>query len=103
MDSILVCVSECISNVTQSKYDQLIIYPNPANKVINIDLQGFPNERYSIEILNFYGNIVFQEERFKTENYSIIHLENSGLKPGIYYLKIQSNKNKYLNKLLIQN
>ncbi len=101
-DSILVCISECTLNVTQSKSEQFRIYPNPANDKLNIDLKGLTDKIQSVEIINSYGNIVFQEEMPETKCSNNFRLDISNLYSGIYYLKIICDKREYLNKLLIQ-
>lgn len=102
LDSIHVLISECITDIYQTKSNQLRIYPNPANDVVNIDLHGFPDKVNSIEIFNSIGDLELRREGIKTLSNNKIKLGISDLHAGIYYLKIITDKRNYLNKLLIQ-
>lgn len=101
-DSIQVIISEH-TNVIQTKFELIQVHPNPANDFVIIELQRFVDESLSIEILNSFGEVVFQDEPNKTKNQSIINLDISNLNAGVYFLKLSDKKNDYIRKLLIQN
>ncbi len=71
---------------------EVVIYPNPANKQINI--QASERELSSIRIYNNLGHDVSNqtEQLLKTNNIVIIGL--SRLAPGIYTLKTRTTSNK---------
>jgi hypothetical protein len=102
-DSILVVISEHPTDVIQTNYKNLKIYPNPANDKITIELQAIQDDILLIEILDSYGKVVFQDEKIGKGNHDIINLGINNFNPGIYYLKISSKEKDYLRKLLIQN
>jgi len=69
------------------------IYPNPANKWINIELNSNITGNIEFIIFNLEGRIIahFRKNRQKTENpFFKINLKNLGLKPGEYILRYDS-------------
>lgn len=99
-DSILVVICEH-TDVTQTIYENLKIYPNPANDVITMELQSIRDDVFLIEILYSYGKAVFRDEKIRKESHDIINLDISNYKTGIYFLRISSKEKDYLGKLLI--
>ena len=100
-DEILVYIDEH-TNVAQTKYGQFQIYPNPANDVITIDLQGFLNERYTIEVLDSYGRVVEMRKFRKNKMQESIFIDVKNQPEGIYLVKVSSSKIVVSKKLLIR-
>lgn len=69
-------------NTEKIKKENIIIYPNPANNVLNITMNG----SYEVSLFNMLGNIVFYQEN--EDNSS---LDISTLPTGIYYTQITKN------------
>ena len=67
---------------------EILFYPNPANDILNIELKSEESLNTQIEILDFEGNMFFNE---KTNN-SKKEINTSNIKAGLYILKI-TNKN----------
>lgn len=83
-------------NVVQS--DQVIIFPNPLNDVINI--KGLNEPQVSIEIYNVDGTALMQDYVSATD---IIQLSVSSIKnTGLYFLKIKSKNTEIYKKIIIQ-
>lgn len=86
-----------ISTINESEFnvsEELSIYPNPASETININLKN--NEIINtIKIFNQNGQLVKQIT--KAEN---MILNISELTAGIYFLRIDTEKNKYLGRLI---
>jgi hypothetical protein len=65
------------------------IYPNPANDVLNIDLNGLSKTETNIEILNTLGQVVYQT---KSLNQHLV-INTSELAGGVYMVNIKQNNN----------
>ena len=76
------------------------LYPNPANGVVNIDINGQTKGNISVQIFNVNGQLVY------TQLYSIkkgIKLNISSLNQGVYFVKVFDNGSLFiLQKLMIQ-
>lgn len=80
---------------TATATDEILIYPNPSKGNFTI---GFPNstERYSVEILSFSGQKVF-EKRNNTDSEIAVHQ----LAAGIYIIKIATDAKTVYKKIII--
>jgi hypothetical protein len=64
----------------------LIIYPNPASNLINIDFKDLENT--SVEVLDSNSRLLFTQKLSNTQN--AINID--GLATGIYMFKVLSNQ-----------
>ena len=83
-----------VVNISKGKMitnDEIIIYPNPANDLINIIS---PIEIVSISIYNNAGQIVYQGA--KTQ------INVNDFESGVYFIRISNNKEVVSKKLLIE-
>ena len=67
---------------------ELLLYPNPANDILNIELKSEQSLNTQIEILDFEGNILFSEKTSDSKK----EINTSNIKAGLYILKV-TNKN----------
>jgi hypothetical protein len=63
------------------------IYPNPANGVLNVDLNGLSKTETDIEILNTLGQVVYQA---RSLNQHLV-INTSELAGGVYIVNIKQN------------
>lgn len=70
-----------------------IIYPNPASEILNISAEGLKN----ISVFNVVGQKII-DESVATDEY---RLDVSGLKNGMYMLKVSSVKGDFTRKISI--
>ncbi|MBN8641266.1 MAG: SBBP repeat-containing protein [Flavobacteriales bacterium] len=81
-----------LSNPEFSPENSIVITPNPANEVINIQ-SNQPIENY--QLIDLTGKIITSESNSNTINVSTIN-------PGIYLLKINSNNTTTTKKVVIE-
>jgi len=96
----VVTLSQELSNsINEVANSRIKIFPNPANRILNIE-QGCPNDSIvSIDILNIEG------QKFKViqmNKGSIVQIDISFLKSGIYFLVITAEKERFEAKFFIQ-
>ncbi len=80
----------------------VLVYPNPAKEVINISFDGVQQNNVSIVMLDILGNVVHKSQ-FKNNSVFTINLEDLNLSNGFYFIKIETNSNHYLKKIVIKN
>lgn len=78
----------------------VLVYPNPvsAGGKINIDFQ---NEEYTItsaELLDLTSNLI---QRYKTTSGGRQSINLDGIAPGVYFLKLSTNKGLIVQKLVV--
>ena len=88
------------AGIDQNKMNQynLIIFPNPAKDVINIEVVGELGKNATIVL----SNIIGQEVYSITTNSKKIEIPVASLASGIYTLTFQNNGNKKVEKIVIE-
>ncbi|MBN1952852.1 MAG: T9SS type A sorting domain-containing protein [Bacteroidales bacterium] len=90
----------CVNLNTTHNSDDLRIYPNPGNGLINIDLEDKYTGEILLEVYNETGQLVFRKTLSPKGGYVAIDL--SELKKGLYYIKITSLVKTFNKTLLIE-
>lgn len=76
---------------------QVSVYPNPASTTVTIDLQDQSAISY-IELIDLTGRVWLSEAT--TENTLVLYL--SGIPSGYYFVRLRSEKQESLTRLIIQ-
>lgn len=71
------------------------VYPNPSTGLFTVDLNS--TEKTSIQVYNVVGKLVYSKETSMTSN----SIDLSSLAPGIYSLKVVSQKNYGVKQIVI--
>jgi hypothetical protein len=85
-------------NELQDNNVNILMYPNPANDILNVELLVFNNEPYHIELTNTLGQVVLNETSI-TQN---LKLKINHLQSGLYYLSIKTKDKTVTRKIMIQ-
>jgi len=81
----------------EQDFTELSLYPNPANKFLNISIK-FPEESVvSFSIRSLFGKIIYYSETYQPQ---IVFKDKLD---GIYILKIESETNVIVEKFVIKN
>jgi len=84
-------------NENIEKNNLLNVFPNPANEFINIFVENFDLTNATIELIDYSGKIIFQENI--TSN--IIKLNTENFSTGIYVIRLTSTNKTLLSKISI--
>ncbi|KYG71348.1 putative secreted protein (Por secretion system target) [Roseivirga ehrenbergii] len=79
--------------------ETISIFPNPASKILNIDLSDLGGKKLDIDITNASGTPLFSRKSF-TEK--ILQLSVSGYTSGIYIIQITDGKSVVRKKVMIK-
>lgn len=93
----IVPVASGISNI--NKAATFTAYPNPATDVININWSNLSDDKATINITDISGKKVFSSE-VKMDANAAINISN--IRPGFYFLNVQTESSSNTQKLLIQ-
>ncbi|MCF8371242.1 MAG: T9SS type A sorting domain-containing protein [Bacteroidales bacterium] len=77
-----------------------LIYPNPANEEVSIQLNGQLTDDLMVKIFDSSGRVVHQENISTTSEK--IKLDINGIQPGIYFIKLDNNQLSNSAKLIIE-
>ena len=96
------CMNTCLAIVgieeTKNNLNSLV-YPNPANDKLYIDVNTQSNELIEINIENMLGEIV--SNTIANQNEKIL-INLSDFKNGIYFITVKQNTNSTTQKIIIQ-
>ncbi|MFA6924346.1 MAG: S8 family serine peptidase [Bacteroidales bacterium] len=79
-----------------------IPYPNPFKTELNFIFYSDNTQTAKVDIINLTGRIIYSKNyNFKSNGYYKIDIPNTEILPvGIYYLRITTSQNVYVNKVL---
>lgn len=86
-----------VSGIANTKHTGLNLYPNPASKSINVISSYYPLT------LEFYNNIGQLSINKTIKEKSETNIDISGIKTGIYFIRIISKYGSEYKKILIEN
>ncbi|MFM7016364.1 MAG: T9SS type A sorting domain-containing protein [Bacteroidota bacterium] len=81
--------------------NELSIYPQPSNGVINIKLSETQNQNPIVAVYDLLGNKIAEIESDHT-NTAVYTINLEDKKAGYYFLKIQTDDNLYSRRVTIK-
>ena len=95
---LVIDLASCMTSLEDLKHNEGInVFPNPASTVINIQsLEWFDQ----LSIFNTNGRLVYRNQWNKLNGK--IDLRSLNLKPGLYFLSLENNEKRVINRVLIQ-
>ncbi|OYT12178.1 MAG: hypothetical protein B6I18_01585 [Bacteroidetes bacterium 4572_112] len=82
--------------VKENDFNSLSVFPNPTVGSVNIDLRRFKD--VDIEISSINGGIVYSKYGVKEQ---ILNVELN-VSPGVYFIRLSSNKYHQINKIIVK-
>ncbi len=83
-----------------SQHQNMNLYPNPVNDILNIDFGDYLSEQSSIEIYTVSGQQVFK--KIVTGKGSNISIDVRHLDSGVYFVRVVDNKNNIITGKFIK-
>lgn len=84
---------------SQALFDKgIMVYPNPTQNILNIDLTSLAKEEISLEFRNVLGQIVYAVKSLNQH----LTINASEFASGVYMLSIKQGKNESVKKIVIQ-
>nr|MBX2841111.1 VCBS repeat-containing protein [Flammeovirgaceae bacterium] len=84
----------------ESGLEEISLYPNPTQHILNISYSSGTLGRYDIKVLDLTGKEMYSTILEKQEKTNIASLDISQFKPGIYLMVITNNDTKIVRKFL---
>jgi hypothetical protein len=83
-------------------FDHLSIYPNPANKQLNISFVSQANENVNVSLVNMTGVTMYENTLVSNNSAYSNAIDVSEFAKGIYILRIHSDKSDVVRKIVIE-
>jgi hypothetical protein len=91
------CYNIVITGINEQGHNsQIIVYPNPAGNTVNLEA-GDLYEKIFVELTNINNQLIFQKN-FNNGKY--LSIDISDLIPGIYFIKVCTEKDIIINKFI---
>lgn len=90
------------SNVDEYPFSMEKVFPNPFSEKINLRIKSESTKKTEIIILDIHGRKHLQETVTLFEGINEITLRGTSLKPGIYFLQLQSDDQISISKKIIK-
>lgn len=95
------CVENVNTAIAENISERLIeVYPNPFTSELNIKTELNSTEKISIGIFDLQGRLVFRKDNATVNNKNEIQISTKDLSEGMYYLRIESERNFYDQKII---
>jgi hypothetical protein len=81
--------------------ESLLITPNPANEVLNINFSNFYAEKVQINIISAEGRLIYSEQTMVTGSFNR-NINLSHFARGLYFIQITYEKELITKKVIVQ-
>ena len=78
------------SSISQMELTNISVYPNPGDKVLNIEMSALNANEVNIQIISIDAKIL-KSENFNN-NFGLIQIETADLSSGMYFIHIQTER-----------
>lgn len=79
------------------------LYPNPSNGIVNVMYNAFSNTDVIITVLDINGRVMQNlPVIYASEGYNVTQLDVTGYPAGVYLVKIQSGNMHQVQKLIVK-
>ncbi|NVO03300.1 MAG: T9SS type A sorting domain-containing protein [Bacteroidetes bacterium] len=93
-------VTNAITNIeTQNENTLFSAFPNPASDGINIQLNQLVGNNYSLQLVNFLGEIVYSKNKLSQQTQ---YIETNNLSDGLYFIQLKTDKSISSKKIIIK-
>ena len=91
-----------IPAISSNHLFDFMIYPNPANEYINIQLLSKLTKNYEVKIIDLKGTTIFKQNWNTVTNLETIRIPTERLASGLYLVMLQNENDQLVKKLIIQ-
>lgn len=79
-----------------------IVYPNPANDFVNIQMIIKSAKNFDLNLLDVNGKSLYHQQWKNVTNLDVLRIPIEKLAPGLYMVMLQNEKEQIVRKLIIQ-
>jgi hypothetical protein len=78
----------------------LIVYPNPVRTIAKIKIYNWMDDKAQLRMYNETGQTIMEIPLNVSDGKVLDHINLSGLKPGLYFLRIWGSEQSVVTKLI---
>ena len=97
------CQQLCTSSIQEiDNTDQLHVYPNPSNGIVNVEWATKTKQGYSIVLSNYLGEKLIEKSNYSDPNALKTTIDLQGISSGIYLITVYSDDTYSTKKLIVE-
>ena len=96
-----VTVNTCREEEQPGTINSVVIYPNPANDLLNVTFSSADQSSFTIEIVDVIGRTVFNTIKTAAEGFNTETIDISTLSKGIYTLVFRTKESEQQVRLMV--
>jgi hypothetical protein len=78
------------------------IYPNPSSGMVNLELHGYADKDFRVQVIDLSGKVLFSDAFKASSNEKLIHSLNlQHLQQGMYFLKLSNQNRSWVKEVVI--
>ncbi|CAG0960727.1 hypothetical protein FLAV_00687 [Flavobacteriales bacterium] len=89
-----------VPSVPKTEIENFILFPNPANQSVFIEIPFITNTPIQLQLINLTGKQVLKRTFNYSQSQEILELNLSEVVPGMYFVKLQIGDTQYVRKLM---
>ncbi|MBL7884903.1 MAG: T9SS type A sorting domain-containing protein [Bacteroidia bacterium] len=97
-----ITVNSCVGVEEYSVLSSTMVYPNPSNGMFTIAIANATIDNLIISIIDIQGKEVFGVKETNVHGDYNKHVNLEGLSKGMYYIKLSTDKEAKIQKLIVQ-
>jgi hypothetical protein len=83
--------SKIVSVIKPTSQNTIVVYPNPFNSDITVDISNFANENMTIKIKDLTGRVILTKEVSALDQLNTVSLNDlANLSKGMYLISIET-------------
>ena len=90
-----------VAEIVNAQKSLFEIFPNPTKDYLNVKFNTKTNESFLLDILDINGRVIRSKEYSSNRNSSIIKLNLSDIKTGVYLIRINGNSIQFEDKFVV--
>jgi hypothetical protein len=79
--------------ISNNSRQQISIYPNPATRLLHVNIQGREIQRYQLELCNVAGQILYRGEPAELQSGTLLYYRSASVTPGVYLMRVKNLTN----------
>ena len=91
-----------VSSVDEDVFNgRFMVYPNPTNNILNIEMHDVDDQEYSISITNILGEKIYERESSIISNFKEV-IDLSRFSKGIYFVQASNSESSITRKVVLE-
>ena len=88
-------------NPINDQKDDVSLYPNPANDIVNLEISTINNTDYTIQVISMDGKVIYNNKQ-NIDGVQTIQIPTGDVTPGIYIVKVYGNDSMHTKTLVVE-